>query len=242
MTGRLNQLPAAIVVGALALTGCADSGPTEPDYDPEIPSEWADAVTNQYFPLTPGTTWAYEGETDEGTETIVVEVLDETRVVNGVEATVVRDRVYLDGELIEDTYDWYAQDAAGNVWYLGEDSKEVENGEVVDTEGSWEWGVDGALPGIIMWADPAAHVGEEYRQEYYEEEAEDWGKVVAIAQTVEVPFGTFTGCIKTEDWNALEGRAESLEYKYYCPDLGVTLEAPADAPEEKVVLMDRTTP
>ena len=100
--------------------------------------------------------------------------------ISGVTATVVHDQVFLDGELTEDTFDWYAQDADGNVWYLGEDSREIENGQVVSTEGSWEWGVDGALPGIIMWADPADHMNEEYRQEYLKGVAEDLAKVVAL--------------------------------------------------------------
>ena len=106
---------------------------------------------------------------------------------------------------------------------------------MVSTDGSWEWGVDGALPGIIMWADPAAHLDEEYRQEYYEGEAEDWGRVVALNQTVVVPLGTFTGCSRTEDWNDLENG--SLENKYYCPGIGPTLEVGGD---ERVELVEHT--
>jgi hypothetical protein len=220
------------------MCGCAGST-TEPDYDPDIPTAWAAAVTNPYFPLVPGTTWGYAAETDAGTETIVVEVLHQTRMVNGVEAAVVHDEVFLGGELIEDTFDWYAQDIAGNVWYLGEETEELENGVVVSTEGSWEWNVDGALPGIYMWADPAAHLGETYRQEFYEEEAEDWGKVVGVGETVDVPYGTLTGCIRTEDWNALEGRAQTLEHKYYCPGVGVALEVPVGDPQARVELLTR---
>lgn len=229
-----TTLLATTLLTACIAAGCG-SDPTAPEYDPEIPTAWADAVTNQFFPLTPGTVWEYEGETDEGTETILVEVLEVPRNVAGVTAVVVRDRVYLEGELIEDTHDWYAQDEEGNVWYLGEDSKEIEDGQVVSTDGSWEWGVDGALPGIIMWADPAAHLDEEYRQEYYEGEAEDWGRVVALNQTVVVPLGTFTGCIRTEDWNDLE--SGSLENKYYCPGIGPTLEVGGD---ERVELVEHT--
>ena len=124
-------------------------------YDPPFdPSSLQTSVTNPYFPLTPGTVWAYEGETEDGTERIVVEVLEETRDVVGVAATVVRDRAYLDGELIEDTFDWFAQDADGNVWYLGEATEEIEDGEVVSTAGSWEAGVDGAEAGVLMPAEP----------------------------------------------------------------------------------------
>jgi hypothetical protein len=179
-------------------------------------------VTNLYFPLEPGTVWRYEGETDEGTETVLVEVLSETRRIMGVDATIVRDRVYLDEVLIEDTFDWFAQASDGTVWYLGEDTREMENGQVVSTEGSFEWGEDGALPGVIMWADPAAHVGEEYRQEYYAGEAEDWGKVVRLGESISTPSGAFTGCLVTEDWNGLE--PGTLENKTYCPGVGFVFE------------------
>ena len=128
----------AILVAAAA---CSNS-PTGPAYNPQIPTNWAANVTNPYFPLVAGTTYQYQGQTSDGLETTTVEILPGTRLVNGVAATAVHDRVYLNGNLIEDTYDWYAQDSVGNVWYVGEDSKEIENGQVVSTAGSWEWGVD----------------------------------------------------------------------------------------------------
>jgi hypothetical protein len=221
------------------LAACGDD-PAGPGYDPEIQAgDFVTGSTNPFFPLAPGTIWTYTGETDEGTERIIVEVLAETRIVNGVVATIVRDRVYIDDELAEDTYDWYAEDSAGNVWYLGEDSKEIENGQVVGTEGSWEWGVDGALPGIIMWADPSAHVGEDYRQEYYEDEAEDWGRVIATDRDVVVPLGSYSGCIETEDWNALESGGR--ERKFYCPEVGLVLETPAGGGSERIELVARET-
>ena len=129
---------------------------------------------------------------------------------NGITARVVRDSVRHKGELVEDTFDWYAQDAAGNVWYLGEDTAEFEDGTVASTGGSFEAGVDGALPGIIMWADPSQHLNEEYRQEFAEGVAEDFGKVVALNESVTVPFGSFNGCIRTEDWNALEPGGKTI--------------------------------
>ncbi|MGH7580586.1 MAG: hypothetical protein ACREM9_10475, partial [Gemmatimonadales bacterium] len=141
----------------------------------------------------------------------------------------VHDRVFLDGELIEDPFDWYAQQNTGDVWYLGEDSKEIENGEVVSTEGSWEAGADGAKPGIIMWGDPAAHLHEEYKQEYYRGVAEDVATVIGVDEEVDVPYGSFTGCIGTEDRNPLEPGA--VEHKFYCQEIGLTLEGPADGSE-----------
>jgi hypothetical protein len=226
-----------LLLTALAFVGgCGgdSTAPTSPSL-PE-PGSFVETVINQYFPLSPGTIWFYE--TSDGSETNTVEVLSETKNILGITATVVHDQVFADGELAEDTFDWYAQDGEGNVWYLGEDSREIENGQVVSTEGSWEAGVNGAQAGIIMWADPSAHIGEEYRQEFAEGEAEDAGKVVAVNETVTVPFGSFTGCIKTEDRNLLE--SGSTENKFYCPDVGTVLEHPVQSPSDRTELVELT--
>ncbi|MEJ2151819.1 MAG: hypothetical protein P8Y29_02435 [Gemmatimonadota bacterium] len=148
--------------------------------------------------------------------------------------------MFLDGELIENTFDWYAQALNGDVWYLGEVTEELEDGMVLDTEGSFEWGVDGALPGIIMWANPAAHINEEYRQEFYEGEAEDWGKVTQVAQDIAIPFGDFDDCVVTDDWNGLE--PGTLESKTYCPGIGVVYEAQVEGGDEKVFLVEFEAP
>ncbi len=205
------------------------------DYSPEInPLDFTDKIDNPYFSLTPGTTFSYQGETDEGTEVIKVMVTDQTKRVMGVTTLVVWDRVWLDDELIEETYDWYAQDQEGNVWYFGEDSKEYKNGKVVSTEGSWEGGVDGAMPGIIM--KNKLIVGDSYRQEYYQGEAEDWAEIVSLNEKVVVPYGSFENCIKTKDWSALE--PDAIEYKYYSPSVKyVVLETNADN-TERVELMN----
>ncbi len=210
----LRVLSAAAMLLALA---CGGGPTTRESYQPELPAAWADAVTNPYLPFVPGTTWQYGGA-----ETVTVEVLAEPRIVHGVSATVVRDRVYEHGVLVEDTYDWYAQDADGNVWYLGEDTREFDNGRVVSTEGSWEWGQDGALPGVVMWADPAAHLDERYRQEYRRGVAEDLGKVIATGVAVTVAAGRYTDCVRTEDTSAIEPGA--LEVKTYCSGVGNVLE------------------
>jgi hypothetical protein len=199
---------------------------TEPEIDPENFADSTD-IDNPYMPLTPGTTYDYEGETEDGTETTEVFVSDDTKVILGVTCVVVEDRVYLDGELIEETFDWYAQDNEGNVWYFGEDSAEYEDGEIVSTAGSWEAGVDGAQPGIIMKADP--RVGDSYRQEYYEGEAEDLAAVLALEQSVSVPYGDFDECLQTLDWAPLV--ANSNEYKYYAPGIGMVLESKEDGSE-----------
>lgn len=239
MTARSLSLIAALGAFVWAVAGCGDdNGPSGPAYEPVIPATWASTVSNPYFSLVPGTRAVFLSATAVAAESTVVEVQSETRVVNGVTATVVKDQVFENGVLAEDTEDWFAQDSDGNVWYLGEYSQEIENGQVVSTEGSWEWGVDGALPGIIMWADPSAHIGESYRQEFYEDEAEDWGKVVALDQTVVVPYDTLTGCVQIEEWNDLDG--DPHENKYYAPSVGVVLEV--DGGGGRLELVDLVTP
>lgn len=172
---------------------------------------------NPYFPLTPGVTLVYEGQNDEGlTETINLEFTNATKIIMGVTCMVVRDRVYLEGELIEDTDDWFAQDIAGNVWYFGEDVKDYENGVLISTDGSWEAGVDGALPGIRTPANPFP--GNIYRQEYYACEAEDMAQDITLGETITVPYATFSDCLKTIEWTPLEPGVS--EEKYYAPGVG----------------------
>jgi hypothetical protein len=205
-------------------------------YAPNIePSDFVGKIDNKFFPLDPGTTFVYEGETEEGTERIEVTVTNDTKRVAGVECVVVSDKVFLNGGLIEDTFDWYAQDKEGNVWYFGEETKEYENGKVVSTEGSWETGVDGAKPGIIMQADPK--VGETYRQEYYPDEAEDMAKVLSLDESATVPYGSFDHLLTTKDWNPLDPAA-GIEQKYYAPGIGNVLEVGVKGTSDRVELVD----
>ena len=185
------------------------------------PADFVVDIDNPYWPMAPGTRWTYEEVDEEGEAVeVVVTVTAETKLVaNGVTARVVRDTVTREGELIEDTFDWYAQDAVGNIWYLGEDTAEFEDGELVSTAGSFEAGVDGALPGIIMPVHPA--VGMRYRQEYYAGEAEDNGEVLSIAEQAEVPYGHFDDVVLTKDTITIE--PDVLEYKLYARDVGPVL-------------------
>ena len=187
------------------------------NYSPEInPTDFVSKIDNQYFTLTPGITFLYISETEDGTERIEVTTLEDKRIVMGVETTIVWDRVWLDEKLIEDTKDWYAQDKDGNVWYFGENSKEYSKGLYVGNSGSWEAGIDGALPGIVMKADP--EVGDVYRQEYYEGIAEDMGEIVDFSEPIRVSYGYYTDCIKIKDTNPLE--PDVIEFKYYCSNVG----------------------
>lgn len=197
------------------------------------PSMFVEGVDNPYWPLTPGTKWTYEAMTDESTETIDVEVLRETKEVAGVTCIVVHDVVKLEGELIEDTYDWYAQDKDGNVWYMGEDSREYENGEIVSTAGSWEAGVDGAQPGIKVWGVP--HVDEPaYYQEFYKGEAEDLGKDIATDGVADTPAGSFRALLVVEEWTPLE--PDVVERKYYKAGVGTVKEEMVRGGTEVVLL------
>jgi hypothetical protein len=133
-----------------------------------------------------------------------------------VKCVVVNDKAWKNGKLIEQTYDWHAQDKEGNVWYFGEDTKEYKNGKVTSTKGSWEAGVDGAKPGIIMEAHPK--VGQSYRQEYYEGEAEDMAKVQSLNESLTVPYGSFDHVLVTKEWTPLEPSYH--EHKYYARGVG----------------------
>ena len=192
-------------------------------------------IDNPWMPWKVGTRWHFVGRTAAGTERTVVTVTHRTRVVAGVTTTVVHDVVRLDGRLLEDTDDWYAQDAAGNVWYFGEDTKEYAGGSV-DTSGSWEAGVDGARPGIAMLAHP--EVGDAYRQEYLRGEAEDQARVLARAATAKVPYGDLSGLLETKDFTRLEPRAD--EHKFYARGVGVVLEVSLHA-KDRTELVSMTT-
>ena len=208
-------------------------------YKPQLdPADFVATVDNPYWPLKPGSRWSFEGTDDGEVERIEVVVTDQHKEILGIQATVVRDTVKdEEGTLIEDTYDWYAQDKEGNVWYLGEDSTEYENGKAHSTSGSWEAGVDGAYPGIAMPADPT--VGKSYRQEYYEGEAEDVAEVMkagAGPETVEA--GTYKDLIVVKEWNPLE--PDVVEQKTYAPGIGVILEEKVEGGEGRVELLETT--
>jgi len=184
------------------------------------PPELTSQITNPYFPLKPGAKWVYEEDDGSGGKVrIEVTVAAETKRIMGIDARIVHDVVTEDGAVVEDTFDWYAQDTAGNVWYLGEDTKEFEGGKLVSTKGSWLAGQDGALPGIIMVADPRP--GMTYRQEYYRGQAEDGATVVSVGDSVTVRFGTFANALTTEEFTPLEPGLR--ERKVFAPGVGAVL-------------------
>ncbi len=225
----------------LLLAGCRGGGAL-PEIDPGDggeytvaldPADFVPVVDNPLLPFIPGSTWVYESQGDGEVERIEVTVMDQTREVLGIAATVVRDTVTVGGELLEDTYDWYAQDEEGNVWYLGEDTAEYEEGEVVSTAGAWEAGIDGALPGIVMEAAP--QVGDAYRQEFYPGEAEDMAEVARTGVGEEVVYGSFGDLVVIKEWNPLDPRV--VEEKYYAPGVGMVLETTVEGGSGRIELI-----
>jgi hypothetical protein len=214
---------AALAV-VLVLAGCGGDGNGLPQGSDPVdldPSDFTTEIDNRYWPMEAGTRWTYRELGEDGAVLqVVVTVSSETKeIANGVVARVVRDTVTEDGALVEDTFDWYAQDDDGNVWYLGEETAEFEDGEVASRAGSFEAGVDGALPGIAMPGDPEP--GLRYRQEYYEGEAEDNGEILSLDEQAQVPAGHYRDVLLTKDTIAIE--PDVLEYKLYAPDVGPVL-------------------
>ena len=177
---------------------------------------FVDAIDNPYFPIAPGRTWVYTGVKDGARLKDRIVVQNYTKVIKGVTCAVVLDRVYEDGVLVERTHDFYAQDTKGNVWYMGEHSRDIENGVVVSTEGSWEHGVNGAKAGIIMEASPK--VGDSYFQESSPGVAEDHAEVLALHARARTPLGAFKNCLETHETTALE--PSLAENKYYARGIG----------------------
>lgn len=214
---------------SILIIGCGlGKNTAEESYAPQIsPDLFVAEVDHPYMPLTPGQTLVYEGLTEDGFEHVEVMTTEDRKVIMGIICTVVYDIVWMDGNKVEETYDWYAQDKEGNVWYFGEDSKEFKDGQVVSSEGSWEAGVDGALPGLIMQAEPA--VGNTYRQEYKPGEAEDMAEIIMLDEKITVNGMPFDNVIKTKEWTPLE--PDVSEYKYYAKDIGLILEEAIDDKE-----------
>jgi hypothetical protein len=197
------------------------------------PAMFIGGVDNPFFPMVRGAKFVYDGaeHIEVNVELGGVEIL-------GVYATIVRDQVFSNGQLAEDTSDWYAQDTQGNVWYFGEQTAEYENGQVTSTAGSWKAGVDGAQPGIVMLADPQA--GDAYRQEYLQGEAEDLAEVTATTGTISSKAGSWSGAdvLMTEEWTPLEPNVR--ERKTYARGVGVVEVRVVEGGDEVTTLTSAT--
>jgi hypothetical protein len=216
----------------------AQTLPTGSEPFPLDPADFTTEIDNAYWPMTPGSRWIYRETNAEGdVQRDDVTVLGRTKTIMGIEAVVVHDVVRQGGQVTEETFDWYAQDSAGNVWYLGEDTKEYENGKLKTTEGSWEAGVDGALAGVIVPASPEP--GLTYREEYYEGHAEDGAEDLSLTAHADVPYGTFDDVLQTRNFSPLEPNL--VEEKFYARGVGVVLEITVSGGSDRSVLLRFTS-
>lgn len=200
-----------------AAPSCSDPLPVGSESVTLDQANFVATIDNSYWPITAGSGWVYQETDGKGVVAKVhVDVLDRTKIVDGIETTVARDTVSVAGEVTEDTRDWYAQDVCDNIWYLGENTKEYENGQVVSTEGSWQAGVDGALAGVVVPGTPT--VGVIYREEYHAGDAEDSAAVLSLDEQTHVPSGHYTDVMLTHNFTPLAPKV--LEYKLYAPGIG----------------------
>jgi hypothetical protein len=217
----MRRMPLVALLAAALAVGCGSADKTTTSSTTAKRSGFSANVTNPWFPLRPGSVYRYRGVKDGEPSREVMTVTHRTKTVDGAPCVVVSDLLYIRGVLEERTEDWYTQDAKGNVWYFGERTAELdEQGNVKTTSGSWTAGVDGAKPGIFIFAHP--RVGDSARQEYLKGEAEDHFQVVAIGVRAAVPFETFRGAMLTKEWTPVE--PDVIDHKYYVRGIGTVLE------------------
>jgi hypothetical protein len=235
------MLRIALIAIVVVAAGCGGSSSntlpqgTEPsNLDP---ADFTTVIDNPYWPMAPGDRSVYR-ETGDGAAARKVEVTvtPDTKTITGIEARVVHDVVMDENAVVEDTYDWYAQDADGNLWYLGEDTKEYENGKLKTTEGSWEAGVDGAQPGIIVPANPEPGIS--YREEYYKGHAEDGASVLTLDALAKVPYGTYDNLLQTRNYSGIE--PDVVEEKFYARGIGPVLEVTISGGAGRAELVSRS--
>ncbi len=199
------------------------------------PHRFVHGIDNPWLPFRPGTVFVYRGAKDGKAARDVVTVTARTRNIDGVRCVAVDDRLYLGGKLEERTTDWYAQDSAGNVWYFGEATAELDSaGRVTSTEGSWRAGVNGAQAGIVMPARP--RVGQSFRQEFYKGHAEDHFQVLDTSASVRVPYTTSRRALLTKEWTPLE--PDVIDHKVYVRGIGLVKEQTVKGGDERAVLVE----
>ena len=233
MSGKKSVLPT--IISFLILGSDTSMAGKGKEYHPVIdPANFQTTIDNPYYPLVPGTVYKFIDRSDKTPADNDITVTHDTKVIMGVTCTVVHDVVNEKGKVQEETFDWFAQDKQGNVWYFGEDTKEW-HGDKVSTEGSWEAGVGPNQPGIIMPANPTPSVPA-YRQEYGPGHAEDMGQIIAINESVKVPYGAFTECVRTKEWSLLEAGSEK---KWYAKGVGCVKEISPEGYVTELVSMTK---
>jgi len=227
----IRALAAALALSVLNLTVAGRNGATD-DINPE---DFTVRIDNPFFPLPPGTTFIYRGNREGRKQRDEFTVTDRTVVIDGVTCRVVHDKVFIRGVLRENTFDYFAQDRDGNVWYFGEDTEEVDkNGRIVSTAGTWRAGVDGAQPGVIMEAHP--NVNDHYFQEVAAPLAQDEAIVLSLHETVAVPLGKLTNCLVTKEFTQLE--PGNIEHKFYARGVGFILGVVVKGGKERLALVN----
>ena len=226
----IGTLAFALALSALNMT-LADQTYAMDDINPE---DFTVTIDNPFFPLPPGITFIYKGRKELSKQRDEFAVTDRTIVIDGVTCRVVHDRVFVNGVLEENTFDYFAQDRYGNVWYFGEDTEELDKrGRVVSTAGTWRAGVDGAQPGVIMEAQP--NVNDHYFQELAAPLAQDEAIVLSLHEIVAVPFGKFTNCLQTKEFTQLE--PGNIEHKFYARGVGFILGVVVKGGKERLALV-----
>lgn len=215
----------SVLAMSLVLAGCGGSENSQtslPQGGEPVelnPNDFVAHIDNEYWPMAPGNRWVIlDNDLEGNTKRIEITVTKQKKRIMGIETTVIHDRVTEDGKLVENTFDWYAQDKNGALWYFGEDTTTFENGKG-NKAGSWTAGVDGAQPGVIIPGDP--EVGMSYRQEYYAGKAEAAAKIVSLDEQVAVAAGKFKGVLMTKDWTPID--PDVLEHKFYAKGVGPVL-------------------
>jgi hypothetical protein len=243
MTGRHSKAITAgavgsVVVVALAVATFAGPVTAQSRAATPDPARFAAPLANRYFPLVPGSIAVLRGMKDGKPVVERAVVTDQTKVVQGVTTVVIRDVLRSHGAIIEKTDDWYATDDQGDAWYFGEATAEFDaSGSVISTEGSWEAGVDGAVAGIIMPADPMPTNA--YRQEFYRGHAEDQAWIVERGGMVTLPYGTLHHVLSSMEWTRLESGVVTT--KLYAPGFGIVKELDLSGGQETLELV-RYTP
>jgi hypothetical protein len=203
------------------------------------PGSFVSQIDNPWYPLRPGTVYVYRGADNGEPSRDVLTVTHATRVIQGIRATVIDDRVYLRGRLAERTKDWYAQDRTGNVWYLGEDTATLDaGGRVKSSEGTWQAGVHGARAGIFMPAHP--HVGQTGLQEYYKGHAEDQFKILSLSTPVHTPAASSRHALLTQETTRIEPGV--LDHKVYVRGVGTVTERTVKGGDERLELVSVRRP
>ena len=240
--GAATLALALLTNGSTAAASSPPAGALAPihgTYAPKIdPADFVARIDNRYQPYLPGTRFRFEGVRGTTPQTDDEVVLHRTKRILGIPSTVVRDTVSEHGEAVERTDDSYAQDKQGNVWYMGEDSFERRHGRFVKAGDSWQAGVNGGKPGIIMPAHPRP--GDAYRQEFYPPgKALDEARVLRLDGALTVPFGTFDHLLVTSERSPLEPQTEQ---KYYAPGVGEIAERVVKGHHEEFQLTRVTPP